>query len=330
MKGKKSKHTNPVETNEAESPLSNPAIVGLMADSTKNSEREIAKRNAWLKENEPPSVYGPNEFCSREDENLHHDELELHRHTYNALKNGLPFKPNIFTTWRHYAVKAAAESAYEGLRHLQYLVSQKDQGALMSVADIATDATGMLSEISSQAVNRVRPIARHRFFWPFLKASKERFGDKHISIVKKIQLGKFAPFSKAALDRIRNSNMAVKTAMTYLCRLEDYRKQPSYFGSNVNAEWQRLAMKLKPFSRKTWDKWFDVAWQAVLADYKDHPERIVKFKKIGNYRANHTYVKKEQQKKTSRTQEANIQDGIKEKLKSAIMRLAGVKKSKKK
>jgi hypothetical protein len=329
MKEKKSKHTNPLEPNQAESPFSNPAIVGLMADTEKNWRRESVKRDAWLKENEPPFVYGPNNFCSREYEELHHDELELHRHTYNALQNGLPFTPRNITSWRDYAVQAAANSVYEGLRHLQYLISKNDRNALISIADIATDATETLGKITSREVQRVRPIARHRFFWPFLKASKERFGDKHKSIAKKIQLGKFAPFSKAALDRIRKSNNSIKTAMTYLCQLEAYREPPSYFGLNVNAEWQRLAMKLKPFSRKTWDKWFDVAWQAVLADYKGHPERNVKLRKIGNYRAEHTFVKTEQQKKTSRTREANIQDGIKEKLRSAIMRLAGVKKSKK-
>ena len=324
---KKSNHNKSAEPSETESPFSNPAIVSLMADDKKKWERESAKRAAWLKKNEPPSVYGPSEFCSREYENLHHDELELHRHTYEALKNGLPFKPRNITPWRHYAVEAAVRSAYDGLRHLQYLVSKKDQGALMSIADIATDATGMLSKISSRDVERVRPIARHRFFWPFLKASKERFGDDHKRIVKEIQLGEAAPFSRDAIARVRENNITVRMAMTCLCRLEDYRKPPSYFGLNVNAEWQRLAMKLEPFSADTWPVWFDVAWQAVLADYDGHPERDMELMKIGKYRAEHSKIEGHQEVVTPKTRESNIQDGIRESFRLAIKRLAKVPKN---
>lgn len=321
---KKSNHNKSAASNEADSPLSNPAIIGLMADTEKNWARESAKRNAWLKDNEPPSIYGPS-FCSREYENLHHDELELHRHTYNALKNGLPFKPRNITTWRHYAVEAAFRSTYDGLRHLQYLVSQKDQGALMSIADIATDATGMLSKISSRDVERVRPIAQHRFFWPFLKASKEHFGDDHKRIVKEIQLGEAAPFSRDAIARVRENNITVRMAMTCLCRLEDYRKPPTYFGLNVKTEWQRLAMKLQPFSAGTWHEWFEVAWKAVLADYDGHPERDMELMKIGKYRAERVKIEGPQEVvKLNKTRESNIKDGIRESFRLAIKRLAKV------
>jgi hypothetical protein len=331
MKAKQSKQTKPVEAHKAELPhsnpaISNPAIAGLMADMGNKAERESAERDAWLKDNKPPYVYGMSEY-----ELLRHEGIGIQRSTYNALKSDLFFQPKHKTTWRDYAVEVAARKAYEGLSDLQYLVSQKDQSALASIADIATDATRTLSELSRQALERVRPIAQHRFFWPFLKASKECFGDEHKRIVKEIQLGYAVPFSKDALARVRKDNITVRTAITRLCRLENYRKPLSWFGLNVKTEWQRLAIKLKPFSADTWHEWFEVAWQAVLADYDGHPERDTELRETGQYRAEHTFTHAigAQKKTISRTRETNIRDGIKEKLKGAIRRLATSKESNK-
>jgi len=329
MKAKQSKQTKPAEAHKAELLHSNPAIAGLMADMGNKAERESAERDAWLKDNKPPYVYGMSEY-----ELLRHEGIGIQRSTYNALKSDLFFQPKHKTTWRDYAVEVAARKAYEGLSDLQYLVwanSWKEQSALASIADIATDATRTLSELSRQAVERVRPIAQHRFFWPFLKASKERFGDEHKRIVKEIQLGDAAPFSKDALARIRENNIPVKMAMTSLCRLENCRKTPSWFALYQKTEWERLARNLKPFSADTWHEWFEVAWQAVLADYDGHPERDTELREKGQYRAEHTFTHAigAQKKTISRTRETNIRDGIKEKLKGAIKRLATSKESNK-
>lgn len=320
MKAKQSKQTKPAEAHKTELLHSNPAIAGLMADMGNKAERESAERDAWLKDNKPPYVYGMSEY-----ELLRHEGIGIQRSTYNALKSDLFFQPKHKTTWRDYAVEVAARKAYEGLSDLQYLVSRKDQRALASIADIATDATGTLSELSRQAVERVRPIAQHRFFWPFLKASKERFGDEHKHIVKEIQLGDAVPFSKDALARVRENNITVRVAMTYLCRLENCRKTPSWFALYQKTEWERLARNLKPFSANTWPKWFEVAWQAVLADCDGHPERDIELGKIGQYRAEHSTEKYEgtQAVATAKTRDSNIRDGISEKLRKAIKRLAG-------
>ena len=306
----------------------NPAIARLADAQSREAEARFAERRAWLDANEPVSGYGPG-ICSREYANAHHEELDLQRFTLDYLKGQLDWCPAPNTTWKDYAVEAASRGAYEGLRHLRLLVSRKNQHALSSLADIATEATRTLSALSRQAVGRVRPIARRRFLWPFLKARKERFGDEHKQTVKKLRLGDAVPFSEDALPRIRENNLSVKTAIAYLCQLEEYRKPPSWFGPYAKTNWQRLAAKLKPFGKGTWEAWFEVAWQALLADYSGHPEKDPHLMNLGLYRAEHSYEMPAQQKATPRTREANLRDGIKEKLKRAIERLAVVRKSNK-
>jgi hypothetical protein len=314
----------------------NPAVARIMDADSREAETRFAELRAWLDANEPPIV-PPGTLYSQVERmlspNKRHtstpEEWELQRYTLEYLKRQLGWHPAPNTTWRDYAVEAASRGAYDGLSHLTHLISREDQHALSSLADIATAATRTLGDLSRQAAGRVRPIARRRFLWPFLKARKERFGDEHRRTVKEIQLGDEVLFSGDALARTRENHITGKTAIAYLCRLEDCRKPPSYFGPYPETDWQKLATKLKPFGKGTWKAWFEVLWQAVLADYSGHPEKDPRLKQLGLYRAEHSYEIGAQQKTTPRTREANLRDGIKEKLKAAIERLAVVKKSNK-
>jgi len=78
----------------------------------------------------------------------------------------------------------------------------------------------------------------------------------------------------------------------------------------------------------TWPDWFETAWQALLEDFDGHPERDPELRKTGHYRATHSTDKYSgsQPTATPKTREANIKDGIKEKLRKAIQRIAGATK----
>ena len=240
-------------TRGAESAHPNPAIARLIADMP---QRE-AERRAWLERNKPDEVarlVSRYAFRGAHRQNPDPDEFDLHKLTWNYLEHETDIHPSSDTTWRDYAAEAAANCALIGLGHLQKLASNGDQRALASLADLAAGATEALNQISRDAPERVRPIARRRFLWPLLKARKERFGDDHKSLLRQIQLGHELPFSCEALGRMRRSNITLRTAMMLLCRLDAYRPKLNTwvgFTRHPQLECEKMAMHLAPFSAAT-------------------------------------------------------------------------------
>jgi hypothetical protein len=304
----------------------NPAIARLIADMP---QRE-AERRAWVERNKPDEVARlASRYASRgaHRQNPDPEEFDLHKLTRNYLEHETDIHPPSDTTWRDYAAEAAGNCALIGLGHLQNLASNGDQRALASLTDLAAGATEALNQISRGAPERVRPIARRRFLWPFLKARKERFGDDHKSLLRQIQLGHELPFSCEALGRIRPSNLTSRTAIMLLCRLDAYRPKRSTwagFMRHPRLEWEGMAARLKPFSAAMWSDWFEAAWKALLDDHDGKPEADPELRQLGLYRASHSteMYGGAQKTVTSKTRESNIRDGIREKLRKAVKRLS--------
>ena len=172
-------------------------VASLMARSEEDLARKFAERAEWLEANKPPDNISRDNLSPRQEGGRH--DLTIWRFTWDYLNADLNFDPKPKSTWRDYAPDVARRVADDGLRHLYYLVRNKNNHALASLADIATDASRILSDLSQNAVRRIRPIARHRFFWPFLKASKDCFSDEHKRTVQEIQLSAALPFSQGWL-----------------------------------------------------------------------------------------------------------------------------------
>ena len=313
-------------TRGVESAHPNPAIARLIADMP---QRE-AERRAWLERNKPDEVASlVSRYGSRgaHGQNRDPDEFDLHKFTWSYLEHKADIAPSPDTTWRDYAAEAAGNCASMGLGHLQNLASNGDQRALASLADLAAGATEALNQISRGTPERVRPIARHRFLWPFLKARKERFSDDHKSLLRQIQLGHELPLSYEALGRIRRSKITSRTAMKLLCRLDACRpKRNTWAGfmRHPRLEWEEMAARLEPFSAATWPDWFEAGWRALLDDYDGKPEADPELRRLGLYRASHSTEQYggAQKTVTNKTRESNIRDGIREKLRKAIRRLS--------
>jgi len=284
------------------------------------------EKRALLEAIKPPSE-APSRYTQPKEAN----EFSLHWLTWNYLEATLNFELDETLNWRDYAAQAGEYYAREGLQHLTNLVFAGDSKALAALVDIAASATLTLNSLARRAPKRVSPIARQRFFWPILKASKERFGDPHKRLVKDIELGCDAPFDIEAANRLRKTNESMKLAMTLLCRLESWRnKHPAMeylaVAPSTLAGWKVAAIKLKPFSTFTWNVWFEVAWQSLLAEHLGHPEGDQGLRTLGWYRRNH--ASNRAGGSTCKTTDSNIQDGIKEKLKQATKRLASARKRK--
>ena len=140
-----------------------------------------------------------------------------------------------------------------------------------------------LNELGSRQPARIRPAARNRFLWPFLKAQKEQFGDDHRKLIKKIALGQNAPFGEGAVSRIGTKSFIVKTAVKLLCQIDTERKMnPAVvrlLSDDALPQWKNDLLALKPFTAKNWQQWFEVAWSILCERFNGHPERNRRLKK---------------------------------------------------
>jgi hypothetical protein len=304
----------------------NPAIKHLLAA----NERRAQEREIWLRSNEARPDWG--QYASARNRlrkrvrksTLTRHERELQDLTLAYCKANLFFDPGPGTTWRDYATEAAAYHAQLGLKHLQVLADAGNRKALAAIVELAVNATRITSEFSRLKPKVLRPIAEHCFLWPFLRARRERFGDNHKLLVKEIGLGEKVLFSEEALARIRGNKASFGIALLLLCRIEDYRRPLFHFGRASESAWQIAAAKLKPLSVRNWKRWFEVAWELLLAEHSGHPEKVPRLRKLGEYRSNHSVKEAAQTEVTAKTREANIRDGIREKLQNAVKRIARV------
>lgn len=78
-------------------------------------------------------------------------------------------------------------------------------------------------------------------------------------------------------------------------------------------------------SQKTREKWFSLIWKLIMHDYNGHPERVPpdgsslhNLRSLGKHRGRHSVYEGYQEKLTPATKEANIRDGIKNRLKQSF------------
>lgn len=162
----------------------NPAIDALIQASERQAPIKFAERAAWLEANAPLSAYGPN-YCSRNYEFNHREELALQKFTVEYRKRQPLWHPGPKTTWRDYAVVAAAASVREGLRYLENLVHE---GEPTAIAAFASETIDMAKSLNSFSLNeshhpKLIPIARKCLAWPALKARRHVFSDNHDKLI---------------------------------------------------------------------------------------------------------------------------------------------------
>lgn len=168
-------------------------------------------------------------------------------------------------------------------------------------------------------------LAKNRLTWPMLVANKQSFNKPLAKTLSKLRLGENSYFSKEIPARLSNEK-SNKHAMERLVRLEEARQTPKSFkaiskASGRLATWREKAYKLRPFSIQTWEGWADVVWKLVMEETHNTPEANHELRLLGHYRKDH-YETKAFMRETKKTEESNIRDGIKNKLREAVRRIA--------
>lgn len=91
----------------------------------------------------------------------------------------------------------------------------------------------------------------------------------------------------------------------------------------VEDPWLKQVMSLETLSRANADDWAKAIWQKILQEHAGKPETKRGLRVIGKFRELHSEKKGHQYKATPRTAEANIRDGIRERIFKAVRAMAG-------
>ncbi len=273
-------------------------------------------RTPWHEKNRPQPSRSATPECSQ----LGQSD-ELHSFVWNILNDDIHFKPDSDTTWRDYAPEVLKHRLQETLRHLVHL-AENDNRAIEALVDSAVSITETLSSLAKKQPEKLIPVARHRFEWPFLFTKVKRFSDKPDCLVPAIHLGDAVPpFGEMAIERI--DSLSTKAAIRLLCRLEKYREAHFNFCPQGSwPKWQSDAAKLKRFSKNTWRKWAKVAWAALLEDHNDHPENDPSLYQIGKSGKRHSEQTLAQKNATPKTAANNVKQRIKNDIRDVIRTLA--------
>ena len=234
---------------------------------------------------------------------------------------------NEASDWNDYAVEAL-QAAMEELRsQLQFLIEIGEEKAAVAMADLARKTTQKLISISDSHRNILKPVAETQPNWPMLRG-RTPASDEGEQFIKSLNVGGAVPIGEAAFSKIPETKLIQKCAMALLTRLEHWRTKSGsefyfYWPNNPPTEAERRAFSLPAFATNSWSESLDLAWKILLEETQQHPEKVPTLREFGIYRREHTELTSTLRPGQSfRSRESNIRDGIKERLKQAIKRLA--------
>ena len=260
---------------------------------------------------------------------IEENEKELQRLTLEYL-NRCPsiFRPKPGYDWKDYAVKALGDLAST----LQCQLERVDFKYHEEIVKLTADLACKLTDILNDKVDReaAKNVARGRYYWPVLKARKEKYSDDHRKIVKKLCLGEFCPLDAGAARRARatpkGSVRTVELAIRYLCEVQKHR-QFDYRNPYI-LDWSKLnllpeAASLAPFSLSNWRQWAEWAWEALVEDYGGHPALDPILEAIGKSGIDSYKAMRAKTALAPRTAKKASEKRIREKFFGAVQTLAG-------
>lgn len=223
---------------------------GLIA----SMEQDVAAKNAWLEANKPV----PGDRLA-----LAENELELHWFTWNYLNENILFRPARNTTWRSYAVEAASNYFYQGLKRLKGLATRGDTKALESFATYTLQMVEELTRFSETKPDSLTPCARKQRYWPVLKSFHPHFDVDHKSLLERLKVGESHPLN-IYKGKWNPKDEIGKIALEVWERLEYLRALPYPFGAANWNQAERHAHNLPEFGPQTWPEWFKLGKQYLL------------------------------------------------------------------
>jgi hypothetical protein len=215
----------------------------------------------------------------------------------------------------------------------------KDRLAAETLYVFARIACEDLWEICVRKPDVIAPAARKKMVfpcaWPLLRKHQEKVR----SIIKSLRVGENAIFrlhGRKQFDPDKPVNRIVIQWVERISHMQAWirseqnrqRELAALTGSAPDIPQARGSfLKLKRLSTANADKWAKVIWQGIVIASHGHPETDGELREKGKFRAGHTYTRQEGEG-VSRTEEANIRDGIRQRVVKAVHDLAAAASAK--
>jgi hypothetical protein len=294
----------------------------LVAASQTQKLRDLSGSGGSLRPDDGTFFYAPGQTA-------HERRVQALEETILDYVSRMAEAPVQGTGLAEYAAEAVSSRTAELLSDLELLAVQGDPRAIEAYARLTRRMVSSLNRLALPKASQLRRLASQCLNWPVLMGRGSINSDDFKSILDSLGVGTNLPFSKEATTKLerRSHKRLLRLAMELACRLEDWRtREPSsivwYQAISAPTDAERNAGALKPFAKATWSDWFEAAWQILMEENKDHPEKHPDLRPLGLYRENHSLLQAQQRNPTHKTVESNIRDGIREKLKQAFKQMS--------
>ena len=197
-----------------------------------------------------------------------------------------------------------------------------------------------LESYSVRDKGNLKAVASLTPVWPVMMECCSRRTKAAVEYLKNIEQGTKAQISLSpkwgttwhnegavATHYARGIRIAVHSARTFF---QSYDKKLETNGPLSRGAWENIpqwiknAGKLAPLTKESAPQWFEIGWQLLVEKHKGHPENDEQLRKLGSFRRLH-YVHQEQQKNdTARTTQSNICDGIRQRIREALISLSPI------
>jgi hypothetical protein len=231
----------------------------------------------------------------------------------------------------------ASYSAGKWLRDLRLQVGDGNTSATLWFVALLTENVAWLESYSVCDKGNLKAIASLAQVWPVLMARCSRRTKAADEYLKRIGLGTNAQISSSnkygtswhnegavATHYARGIRMAVHNARNFFLH-------QGYLAANgplSRVAWERVpqwikdAGTLSPLTKESAPRWFEIGWQVLVEKHNGHPDNDPLLSKLGEYRKRHSEHIGQQKAVTPATAAANICDGIKSRLLTALVSLA--------
>lgn len=245
-------------------------------------------------------------------------------------------------------IKAALELR-RVIGELQANAAAGDELAMKMLVTFLLEAVDWLGGVSHRQPELVRQIARQRFHWPMLWAQHSQVVKDCRGYAKRIQLKEGEPpyskgewgkgwggkWSTATLWAIGiRATIEANKVQVHLARLLSQQADLKTEWKAI-PQWAKDCLKLRPLTKDTAPKWFEVGWLAILEHTKGHPEDVPELRALGEHRAGkyaRRYVKAQagrtraeilhRKESPKATAAADARSRIKERIAQALQSLA--------
>ena len=207
--------------------------------------------------------------------------------------------------------------------------------------ELAAFSTERLQKLANENPELLKINAVHQHNWPGFIGPHPDENKKNLKLIESLGVGKKAELNLYPSGKPwSNYTLANRFMRDYYYLISNIKMTPltdeisDELGILKNSailhkERREKIKNLPELNKKTAPIWFEIMWEHMMEEYDGHPEKsppdnpeLPALRELGEHRGSHSKHLGQQEKVTPDTREANIKDGIKKRLKQALITMA--------